>query len=219
MIKWVENKLHTIDGRDLISSNNIVDELNIAQLKSLDVINNLTEDDFKNLIKNGFLSSSEKILLFDILNLFNSIEVNFNRILGLNSNSGSGLSGILNPKNSNPLYNRLFKTDISLAFKKTLQEYIEIRNLIAHGIAKKHLDTNSILFITSNKSDWNNKLRKRKENPEKLSDRPDRDVLLKEMGEKSIIYAVINVRLLKYLQEILMPIDKYFAEYAAIETR
>lgn len=80
------------------------------------------------------------------------------------------------------------------------------------------MSTNSILFITSNKNDWNKKLSKRKENPEKLADRPDKNILLKEMGEKSIIYAVLNVSLLKYIQEILMPIAKYFAEHAAIET-
>lgn len=217
MIKWFQNKLHTIDGRDLISSNNIIDELTIAQFKSLDVINNLTEDDFKNLMKNGFLSSSEKVLIFDILSLFNSIEVNFNRVLGLNSNSCALLSAILND-NKNPSYKKLFQTDFASQSHKTLQNYIDVRHLIAHGLAKKHMSTNSILFITSNKNDWNKKLSKRKENPEKLADRPDKNILLKEMGEKSIIYAVLNVSLLKYIQEILMPIAKYFAEHAAIET-
>lgn len=166
----------------------------------------------------GFLSSLEKVLLLDILNLFNSIEVNFNRILGLNSKSCAGISVILNPSNNNPSYNNIFQTDRTLEFKNTLQSYIEIRHLIAHGLAKKHMDTNSILFFTSNQNDWNKKVKNRKNNPEKLLNRPDRHILLKEMSEKSIIYTVACVPLLEYLRSILVPIEKYFSERAAIET-
>ncbi|MDQ9010122.1 hypothetical protein RFI36_10270 [Acinetobacter gerneri] len=214
-----KNKLHIIEGRKLISSNSVIEDLTFIQFKNLEIINNLTNEDFRNLMTEGFLTSSEKVLLLDILNLFNSIEVNFNRILGLNSNSCAGISAILNPNNNNPFYNNLFQTDTTLEFKKTLQGYIEIRHLIAHGLAKKHKDTNSILFFTSNRNDWNKKLKKRREDPEKFSNRPDQNILLKEMSDKSIIYAVAYVEFLEYLRSSLLPIEKYFSEKAAIETR
>ncbi|MEX5781811.1 hypothetical protein [Acinetobacter baumannii] len=211
-----KNKLHIIDGRKLISSNNVIEDLTFTQLKNLEIINNLTNEDFRDLMTEGFLSSSEKVLILDILNLFNSMEVNFNRILGLSKN-GAGISAILNPSNTS--YNKLFQTDLALEFKKTLQDYIEIRHLIAHGLMKKHMDTNSILFFTSNQNDWNRKLKKRRDNPEKVSNRPDQHILLKEMSEKSIIYVVAYVPFLEYLRSILLPIEKYFSEQAAIETR
>lgn len=213
-----KDKLYCIDGSKLISSNNIVEELTISQFENLKVINNLTNEDFIKLMKNDYLSSSEKALLLDILNLFNSLEVNFNRILGMNSNSCAGISAILNPTNENPSYNNLFHTEIELGFKKTLQGYIEIRHLIAHGIAKKHINTNSILFITSNKNDWNKKVKHRTKNPQKFSDRPDKQTLLSDMGEKSIIYAVTYVPFLEYLRSTLKPIEKYFSEKTALET-
>lgn len=214
-----KDKLYSIDGRKLISSNNIVEELTISQFESLKQIKDLTNEDLIKLMKNGYLSSSEKVLLLDILSLFNSLEVNFNRILGMNGNSCAGISAILNSASENPSYNNIFQTEIELSFKKNLQEYIEVRHLIAHGVAKKHINTNSILFITSNKNDWNKKVKHRKKNLQKFSDRPDKQTLLSDMGERSIIYAVTYVPFLEYLRSTLKPIEKYFSEKTALETR
>ena len=41
-----KNKLHIIDGRKLISSNNVIEDLTFTQLKNLEIINNLTNEDF-----------------------------------------------------------------------------------------------------------------------------------------------------------------------------
>lgn len=59
--------------------------------------------------------------------------------------------------------------------------YIEIRHLIAHTIAKKYTDTNSIIFIVSNKKEWNKQVLSRKKVKETFINREDSHILLNEM--------------------------------------
>ena len=199
-----------------LSEHSIEDIISDLQLDSWKAINNLSIDDFENLFSNGILSSSDKILVFDILSLFNSLELNFNRIIGLNSLSCGGLGAILNEKNirQNSTYQALFETDESSKFKEILQTYLEVRNLIAHSSIKKHNDTDSMVFFSANKTDWSNSVKRRKKESHKFSNRIDSAVTLSEMGENQANFAVLCLPFLDYLRGLLIPIDLYYANYA-----
>ena len=73
--------------------------INASHIEGWKVINNLSTAGFEDLFINGNLSSSDKVLIFDILSLFNSLEFNFNRVIGLDNSSGGGLGAILNENN------------------------------------------------------------------------------------------------------------------------
>lgn len=199
-----------------MSENSIEGILNAIQIESWKAINDLGTDEFENFFSNGILSSSDKVLVFDILSLFNNLELNFNRVIGLYSDSCSGLGAILNENNikQNPTYQALFETDESSKFKKTLQDYLEVRNLIAHSTIRKHNDTNSMVFFSANKTDWSKNVERRKKELQRFSSRVDSDITLSEMGDNHANFAVLSLPFLEYLRKLLIPIDLHFANYA-----
>ena len=203
-----------------MSENSIEGILNAIQIESWKAINDLSTDEFENFFSNGILSSSDKVLVFDILSLFNNLELNFNRVIGLYSASCSGLGAILNENNikQNPTYQTLFETDASSKFKKTLQDYLEVRNLIAHSTIRKHNDTNSFVFFSANKTDWSKNVERRKKELHRFSSRVDSDIALSEMGDNHANFAVLSLPFLEYLRKLLIPIDLHFAKYAAEKT-
>lgn len=199
-----------------MSENSIEEILSAIQIESWKAINDLSIDEFEDFFSNGILSSSDKVLVFDILILFNNLELNFNRVIGLDSASCGGLGAILNEINvkQNPTYNALFATDESSKFKKTLQDYLEVRNLIAHSMIKKHNDTNSMVFFSANKTDWSSNVKKRKKELHRFSNRVDSTITLSEMKENHANFAVLSLPFLEYLRKLLIPIDLHFANYA-----
>ena len=194
--------------------------VNASHIEGWKVISNLSTADFEDLFINGILSSSDKILIFDILSLFNSIEFNFNRVIGLDNSSGAGLGAILNENNirQNPAYSALFDTDEASKFKEALQHYLEIRNLIAHSMVRKHDDTNNLVFFSANKQDWSKNVVRRKKELDRYSDRIDSSVVLSEMKENHANFAILNLTFLEYLKKLLIPIEVHFAKYAAEKT-
>ena len=194
--------------------------VNASHIEGWKVISNLSTDDFEDLFINGILSSSDKILIFDILSLFNSLEFNFNRVIGLDNSSGGGLGAILNENNirQNPAYSALFDTDEASKFKEALQHYLEIRNLIAHSMVRKHDDTNNLVFFSANKQDWSKNVVRRKKELDRYSDRIDSSVVLSEMKENHANFAILNLTFLEYLKKLLIPIEVHFAKYAAEKT-
>lgn len=199
-----------------MSENSIEGILNAIQIESWKAINDLGTDEFENFFSNGILSSSDKVLVFDILSLFNNLELNFNRVIGLYSDSCSGLGAILNENNikQNPTYQALFETDESSKFKKILQDYLEVRNLIAHSTIRKHNDTNSMVFFSANKTDWSKNVERRKKELHRFSNRVDSDIALSEMRDNHANFAVLSLPFLEYLRKLLIPIDLHFANYA-----
>lgn len=100
----LNRKTHTILNKySIFPSDEIIDKLTKVQFYILRVINNLTLHEFQIIFKNGQLSPKEKVLIFDILRLFNSLEVDFNRIIGLEGNSCSGISAILRDNKTPPI--------------------------------------------------------------------------------------------------------------------
>ncbi len=220
--KWSRLGLSLIDGRALVSgASDTLDNTVPTAIDGLNSLKAMSDEDFKVLLNDakGSLSPQEKVLLFDILTLFNSLEMNLNRVIGFRHKPGSckGLSEILKP-NTDAIYLALFETEDALNFRQILNENIEIRHLIAHGLPKKHAATDVVFFITSNQREWNNRVKERIKTPELYTDRQDADVLLNFMSKGSIIYPVISLASLRGLKLALIPIEKYFSEYAAIET-
>lgn len=194
--------------------------INASHIEGWKVINNLSTAGFEDLFINGNLSSSDKVLIFDILSLFNSLEFSFNRVIGLDNSSGGGLGAILNENNirQNPAYSALFDTDEASEFKEALQHYLEIRNLIAHSMVRKHDDTNNLVFFSANKQDWAKNVTRRKKELDRYSNRIDSSVVLSEMNENHANFAILNLRFLEYLKELLIPIEVHFAKHAAEKT-
>lgn len=190
--------------------------IDASHIEGWKVISNLSTAGFEDLFINGVLSSSDKILIFDILSLFNSLEFNFNRVIGLDNSSGGGLGAILNENNinQNPAYRALFETDESSKFKTPLRDYLEIRNLIAHSMVKKHEDTGSLVFFSANKTDWSKSVKRRKKELDKFTNRIDSSVVLNEMNENHANFAILCLPFLEYLKELLITIDLHFANYA-----
>lgn len=200
-----------------MSERSIEEIINASHFEGWEAISNLSTAGFEGLFINGILSSSDKILIFDILSLFNSIEFNFNRVIGLDNSSGAGLGAILNENNIKQ-YSVLFDTDESSEFKKQLQYYLEIRNLIAHSMVRKHDDTNNLVFFSANKNDWSKNVVRRKKELDRFTNRIDSSVVLSEMDENHANFAILNLTFLEYLKELLIPIDSYFSKYAAEKT-
>lgn len=194
--------------------------INASHIEGWKVISNLSTAGFEDLFINGILSSSDKILIFDVLSLFNSLEFNFNRVIGLDSASCGGLGEILNENNinQNPAYRALFETDESSKFKEALQYYLEIRNLIAHSMVRKHDDTNNLVFFSANKKDWSKNVTRRKKELDRFTNRIDSSVVLNEMNENHANFAILGLSFLEYLKELLIPIELHFAKYAAEKT-
>ena len=225
--KRLRRGLSLIDGRYLVSeAGNALGNNSSTAFDGLNVLKAMSDEDFIVLLNNirSSLSPQEKVLIFDILTLFNSLEVNLNRIIGFRHKPGScnGLSTILKP-DAEVIYQNLFDTEDALRSRQLLNENIEIRHFIAHGMPKKHVDTDTVFFITSNQREWNNKVKNRIENrskdPELYADRQDEDVFFGTMSKGSIIYPVMSLSSLRGLKLALIPIEKYFSEYAAIETK
>ena len=225
--KGLRRGLSLIDGRSLVSeAGNALGNNSSTAFDGLNVLKAMSDEDFIVLLNNirSSLSPQEKVLLFDILTLFNSLEVNLNRIIGFRHKPGScnGLSTILKP-DAEVIYQNLFDTEDALRSRQLLNENIEIRHFIAHGMPKKHVDTDTVFFITSNQKEWNKKVKNRIENrskdPELYADRQDEDVFFSTMSKGSIIYPVMSFSSLRGLKLALIPIEKYFSEYAAIETK
>lgn len=232
MIKRKLNE-HLKRGLSLIYGSSLVSETDNALgnntstvFDGLNALNAMSDDDFIALLNSSrsSLNPQEKVLLFDILTLFNSLEVNLNRVIGFKHSPGSctGLSTIIK-SDANVIYQNLFDTEDALRSRQILNENIEIRHFIAHGMPKKHVDTDTVFFITSNQRDWNNKVKNRIENrskdPELYADRQDEDVFFGTMSRRSIIYPVMSLSSLRGLKLALIAIEKYFSEYAAFETR
>lgn len=169
------------------------------------ILDSLTDKEYHFLI-NSQLPSKEKILLFDILTLFNNVEMNLNRILNLKYDIGALLSNILND-HTNPRYNSLFNTEIAENFRRVLKENIQIRHLIAHGVPKKYKDIDCIIFLTNNKTDWDKKIVKREGN-----------CGMGQMRKNHIITPIVSISSLKALRATLIDIDSYFAFHTAKET-
>ena len=225
--KRLRRGLSLIDGRSLVSeTGNALGVNTSTAFDGLNVLKAMSDEDFIVLLNNirSSLSPQEKVLLFDILTLFNSLEVNLNRIIGFRHKPGScnGLSTILKP-DAEVIYQNLFDTEDALRSRQLLNENIEIRHFIAHGMPKKHVDTDTVFFITINQKEWNKKVKNRIENrskdPELYADRQDKDVFFSTMSKGSIIYPVMSLSSLRGLKLALIPIEKYFSEYAAIETK
>lgn len=170
------------------------------------ILDSLTDKEYHFLI-NSQLPYKEKILLFDILTLFNNVEMNLNRILNLKYDIGALLSNILNDQ-TNPKYNSLFNTEVAENFRKILKENIEIRHLIAHGVPKKYKDIECIIFLTSNKKDWDKKIVKS----------PEGKCNIRQMRKNHIITPIVSISSLKALRATLIDIDSYFAFHTAKET-
>lgn len=200
-----------------LSEKSMEEIINASHIEGWKVISNLSTAGFEDLFINGILSSSDKILIFDILSLFNSLEFNFNRVIGLDSASCGGLGEILNENNinQNPAYRALFETDESSKFKIALQYYLEIRNLIAHSMVRKHDDTNNLVFFSANKKDWSKNVTRRKKELDRFTNRIDSSVVLNEMNENHANFAILGLPFLEYLKELLIPIELHFAKYAA----
>ncbi|SNT71056.1 hypothetical protein SAMN04488491_2276 [Psychrobacter sp. LV10R520-6] len=64
-----------------------------------------------------------------------------------------------------------------------------------------------------------NRKEKRLKDPELYADRQDADVFFSTMSKGSVIYPVMSFSSLRGLKLALIPIEKYFSEYAAIETK
>lgn len=203
-----------------MSEKRIEEILSAIQIESWKIITNLSTAGIENLFVNGTLSSSDKVLIFDILSLFNSIEFNLNTILGLDNSSGGGLGAILNENNikQNPAYSALFNTDESSKFKAILQCYLEIRNLIAHSTVRKHDDTNSMVFFSANKTDWAKNVARRRKEIDKFTNRIDSSVVLNEMNDNPANFAVLSLPFLEYLRKLLTPIELHFDKYAGEKT-
>lgn len=203
-----------------MSEKRIEEVISDINTESWEIINNLSTAGIENLFVNGTLSSSDKVLIFDILSLFNSLEFNFNRVLGLDNSSGGGLGAILNENNikQNPAYSALFDTDESSKFKEILQCYLEIRNLIAHSMVRKHDDTNSMVCFSANKTDWAKNVVRRKKEIDKFTNRIDSSVVLNEMNDNHANFAVLSVPFLEYIKKLLIPIESHFSKYAAEKT-
>jgi len=225
--KRLRSGLSLIDGRSLVlEAGNALGVNTSTAFDGLNALEAMPDEDFIALLNNirNSLSPQEKVLLFDILTLFNSLEMNLNRIIGFRHKSGScnGLSTILKP-DAEFIYQNLFDTEDALRSRQLLNENIEIRHFIAHGIPKKHVDTDTVFFITSNQKEWNkkvkNRIENRSKNPELYADRQDADVFFSAMSKGGIIYPIVSLSSLRGLKLALIPIDKYFAEYAAIETK
>ena len=118
----------------------------------------------------------------------------------------------------NPAYSALFDTDEASEFKEALQHYLEIRNLIAHSMVRKHDDTNNLVFFSANKQDWSKNVTRRKKELDRYSDRIDSSVVLSEMNENHANFAILNLTFLEYLKELLIPIEVHFAKHAAEKT-
>lgn len=198
--------------------NNIIETLTLAQINSLEKIEKLTPRDFRYLTERGFLSSEEKILLFDILSLFNSMEVNINRVVGLEGDGKDcgSLSVFLNKTNlnENPAYKNLFRTDLELNNIGIVADYIDVRHLIAHGLVRKHKETDSLVFFTTNRSDWSRKVKGRRKNLEKFANRYDSETILNPLPPNHAGYAVLTLDLLRFLKAILIPIENQIAKFA-----
>lgn len=225
--KRLRRGLSLIDGRSLVSeTGNALGNNTSTAFDGLSTLNAMSDDDFIALLNSSrsSLNPQEKVLLFDILTLFNSLEVNLNRVIGFRHKPGScnGLSAIIKP-DADAIYQNLFDTEDALRSRQLLNENIEIRHFIAHGMPKKHVDTDTVFFITSNQREWNNKVKNRIENrskdPELYADRQDEDVFFGTMSKGSIIYPVMSLSSLRGLKLALIAIEKYFSEYAAFETR
>lgn len=225
--KRLRRGLSLIDGRSLVSEASDALDINTpTAFDGLNALKAMSDEDFKVLLNDvrGSLSSQEKVLIFDILTLCNSLEVNLNRVIGFRHKPGScnGLSTILKP-DAEVVYRDLFDTEDALRFRQLLNENIEIRHFIAHGMPKKHVDTDTVFFITSNQKEWNKRVKNRKEkrlkDPELYADRQDADVFFSTMSKGSVIYPVMSFSSLRGLKLALIPIEKYFSEYAAIETK
>lgn len=225
--KRLRRGLSLIDGRSLISgTGNTLGVNTSTAFDGLNALKAMSDGDFIALLNSSrsSLNLQEKVLLFDILTLFNSLEVNLNRVIGFRHRPGScnGLSTILKP-NAEVIYQNLFDTENALRSRQLLNENIEIRHFIAHGMPKKHVDTDTVFFITSNQKEWNKRVKNRTEqrskNPQLYADRQDEDVFFSTMSKGSIIYPVMSFSSLRGLKLALIPIEKYFSEYAAIETK
>jgi len=225
--KRLSRGLSLIDGRSFVSEAGDALDINIpTAFDGLSALKAMSDEDFKVLLNDvrSSLSSQEKVLLFDILTLFNSLEVNLNRVIGFRHKPGScnGLSTILKP-DAEVIYRDLFDTEDALKFRQLLNENIEIRHFIAHGMPKKYAAMDIVFFITSNQKEWNKRVNKRMEKrsrtPELYTDRQDADVFFSAMSKGSIIYPVMSFSFLRGLKLALIPIEKYFSEYAAIETK
>lgn len=212
------DNLSLLDGRQLVSEINSSEEWASTVSKTLKVLDSLSSEDYQEFLKASPLSYREKVLLFDILSLFNSIEVNLNRVLGLKHDKGALLASLLNDR-TNLAYQTMFETDIASNFREILKENIEIRHLIAHGLAKRYAGTDSIVFITSNKDDWERKVKKRRKNPEKFLNREDSNTVLNEMGKNVIITPIVSISSLEAFRSTLVTIENHFSNYAALETR
>lgn len=201
----------------------IIEVLTSAQVDSLEKVNVLNSEDFRSLVENSLISSEDKILLFDILSLFNSMEVNLNRVIGLvgDDKDCGYLSVFINKRNlkENPAYKNLFNTDLELNNIGVVRDYIEVRNLIAHSLVRKHQGTNSLVFFTTNRKDWGNKVKDRHKNLEKFANRMDSETILNQLPSNHAAYTVLTLDFLRFLRTILIPIESQIAKLSQDKTQ
>lgn len=200
----------------------IIEVLTLAQIDSLRKINTLNPEDFRNLVEKSLIASEEKVLLYDILSLFNSMEVNLNSVVGLEGDGDKcgNLSVFINETNlkENPTYKNLFTTEMELNNIGVVRDYIEVRHLIAHSLVRKHKGTDSLVFFTTNRKDWRNKVKNRQKNLEKFTNRVDSETILSELPSNHASYAVLTLDFLRFLRTILIPIEIQIAKFAQKKT-
>lgn len=206
-------------------SHKISSESAVGQVKSLKIIGALDSNEIRNLFLNGNLNSEEKVLLYETLSLFHSIELNLNRIIGLgdNINDCGGLAKFINDNNlkENPAYQGIFKTKFYLDNLPFLQAYIEVRHLIAHCIAAKHHETNSFVFVSANRLDWNTKINNAIKKYRGLGIPEDiiENTSFYELPPNHLGFNVVYLPLLEDIRSSLIPIVEYIATFAQKESQ
>lgn len=206
-------------------SHKISSESAVGQVKSLKIIGALDSNEIRNLFLNGNLNSEEKVLLYETLSLFHSIELNLNRIIGLgdNINDCGGLAKFINDNNlkENPAYQGIFKTKFYLDNLPFLQTYIEVRHLIAHCISAKHHETNSFVFVSANRLDWNTKINNAIKKYRGLGIPEDiiENTSFYELPPNHLGFNVVYLPLLEDIRSSLIPIVEYIATFAQKESQ